>query len=92
MAQPEPVVLFFPKGKGIFTLGDYLVGGPLKIKIDEHLIQSSIFDVKHNDNIDFSINQKTFMQELVKDSVFSPQDFHPIKPQSRKFTVSGPRC
>ena len=47
------------------------VGAPLKIKLAEHLIQSSIFDVKHDGNIDFSINQKTFVQELVKDSVFT---------------------
>ena len=56
--------------------------------MDEHLIQSSIFDVKHDGNIDFSINQKTFVQELVKDLVFSRQDFDLIKPQSRKITFS----
>ena len=51
--------------------------------------QASIFDVKQNGNIDFSINQKTFVQKLVKDSFFSRQDFDLIKPQSRKITFSG---
>ena len=59
-------------------------GGPLKIKIADHVIQSSIFDVKHDGNIDFSINQKTFVQELVKDSVFSRQDFDLINPNLEK--------
>ena len=52
----------------------YTLGGPLITEIDEHLIQSSIFDEKHNGNIDFSINQKTFVQEQIKDSVFSRQE------------------
>ena len=51
-----------------------IVGGPLKIKIAEHVIQRSIFNVKHDGNIDFSINQKTFVQELVKDSGISRQE------------------
>ena len=60
------------------------VGGPLKIKI-----QSNIFDVKHDGNIDFSINRKTFLQELVKDSFFSRQDFDLMKSQCRKFILKG---
>ena len=60
------------------------VGGPLKIKI-----QSNIFDVKHDGNNDFSINRKTFVQEQVKDSFFSRQDFDLMKPQCRKFIFKG---
>ena len=62
----------------------YTVGDPLKIKIDEHLIESSIFNVKHDGNIDFLINQKTCVQEPVKVSVISRRDFDSMKPKARK--------
>lgn len=56
------------------TSKGYTLGSPLKIKIDEHLIKSSIFDVKHDGNIDFLINKKTFVQEVIQVSVFSRQE------------------
>ena len=52
-------------------------------------IQRSTFIVKHFGTIDFSINQKTAVQESLKVSVFSRQDFDLMKPQSRKFTFTG---
>ena len=53
-------------------------------------IQRSTFIIKHYGAIDFSINQKTAMQESLKFSVFSRQDFDLMKPQSRKLTFTGP--
>ena len=58
----------------VISVRDPRVGDPLKIKIDEHLIQSSIFDVELNGNIDFSINQKTSVQESAKVSLFSHKE------------------
>lgn len=40
--------------------------------------------MKHDGNIDFSINQKTFVQELVEDLVFSRRDFDLMKPNLEK--------
>ena len=37
-------------------------------------IQRSTFIVKHDGNIDFSINQKTVVQKVIKFSVFSRQE------------------
>ena len=48
-------------------------------------IQRSIFTVKHDGSIDFSINQKPAVQELW---FFSRQTFDLMKPQSRKFTFT----
>ena len=48
--------------------------GSLKIKMDDPGIQRSLFKVKHNGSVDFSINKKTSVQELVKVSVYSRQD------------------
>ena len=36
----------------------------------EHLILYNYFNVKHDGNIDFLINQKTFVQESIEVSVF----------------------
>ena len=47
------------------------------------MIQSSIFNLENDGDIDFSINRKPCVQEPVKDSVFSRRDFNFIKPQSR---------
>ena len=40
------------------------LGGSLEIKMADDGTQSSIFILKHNGSIDFSINQKTTMQEF----------------------------
>jgi len=63
-----------------------LLGGSLKIKITDGGIQRSIFIVKHDGSIDFSINQTTAVQELWYFHV----RIKPIKPQSRKLTFTGP--
>ena len=44
------------------------------MKIDDPGMQRSIFKVKHVGSIDFSINQKTTVQEPSKVSVFSRQE------------------
>ena len=45
------------------------------IKIAAHLIQSTVFHLENDGNIDFLINRKTGVQEPVKDSGFSRRDF-----------------
>ena len=52
----------------------WLVGRSKNIKMADPEIQRSTFIVKHYDTIDFSINQKTTVQESLKVSVFSCQD------------------
>ena len=47
--------------------------GSLKIKMHDPEIQSSIFNVENDGGIDFSINQKTSMQEPGKVLVLSCQ-------------------
>ena len=56
-------------------LHTYVVGGFLKIKIDAHLIQGTIFNVENDGDIDFSINRKTGVQEPIKDSFFFTSGF-----------------
>ena len=48
-----------------------------KLKMVEHLIRYNHFNVKHDGNIDFSFNQKTGVQELVKVSVFYVESLTP---------------
>ena len=54
-----------------------------KLKMVEHLIQYNHFNVKHDDNIDFSFNQKTAVQEHFKLSVFSRQDKTDVPTENR---------
>ena len=52
----------------------HTLGGSIKIKIADGAIQRSIFIVKKDGSIDFSIDQKIAVQELVKVSVLSRRD------------------
>ena len=53
---------------------DYWLGGSLKTKMRDPGIQSSIFNVENDGSIEFSINQKTSVQESAKVSLFSRQE------------------
>ena len=46
----------------------------------EHLILYNDFNVKHDGNIDFLINQKTCVQEPVKILVFSREETYVPRP------------
>ena len=50
------------------------LGGFLKLKKADHLIQGTIFNLENDGSIDFSINRKTSVQESVKVLVFSRQE------------------
>ena len=58
----------------ISTIAKSGLGGSLKIKMADGGIQRSILIVKHDSSIDFLINQKIDVQELVKVSVLSRRD------------------
>ena len=47
----------------------YPVGCSLKIKMAEHLIQCSIFSVKHDGAFDFSITQVFFLNKPVTENI-----------------------
>ena len=51
----------------VLPLDDYLVGGSSKVQMDDPGIQRSIFKAKHDGSIDYSINQKTSVQDSSKD-------------------------
>ena len=57
--------------KGLST-----VGGTLFSLEADHLIVCSIFNVKHDGTIDFSINQKSWVHQPIKFSVFSRRDLY----------------
>ena len=47
------------------TIGQtWIVGGKSKIKMADHVMQCTIFNIEYDDNIDFSINHKYSLQEL----------------------------
>ena len=46
------------------SLNTFTLGGSLKIKMHDPDIQSNIFNVENDGGIDFSINQKTSVQEF----------------------------